>query len=257
MEYDCLQCSHSWSKKGKTPPKSCPQCFTLKWQKNSVRLRTDMEKASAVEDKLKPSVQFFGDRKTYYPFYFEGLEGYNKKTSQYISERDGRPYRVYLNYGYFKIKPEFVIAKNEGTSDPSPKTRKGSLFGIFEVKDALTGDECVLWCYTTPGNKKKWEPLKKQLDYLFYRLKENELFIVDEDGYLPIVLKMGKVPDLFGTKYAKIVAWDEKFLDMDFNDYLVYALEHEDSDKHYDSLPFGPRISTPFEGTHGRPRYES
>lgn len=208
----------------------------------------EIQIASKTESgEYKPSVMFIGDDKSYWLHFLEGIEGYHAALSEKLSE-NGKPKALYLNHGYFKIKPDFVVKTHQNTSDPMPKLdRNGCMSGVFQMKDARTGLECVMWCYTQPKEKALWERLRQQIEFTVRQLKQNGLNVVDKDGYLPVIFKIGKIPSRFGAKYAKVVSWDDDVAVIDIPTFE--ALDHPLSKETYENFP--PRMANEFENTEG------
>lgn len=139
-----------------------------------------------------------------------GIEGYNDTLTQRMLRQDPKKKqkRYYLNHGYFLVKPDFAQLRHENTSDPMPKKdNNGNYCGVWQLKDVFTGDEMVYWTYTTPGDTSKWELVHTYLQYIINRVQHLGLDVLDEDGYLPIVLKIGKLPTHMASKYVKAVSW--------------------------------------------------
>lgn len=186
-----------------------------KGSKNGVRKTPektgDIEIASTNPDgSIKPSVYFEGNATTWWLHYLEGIEGYHKPLSEKVTENSAakKPRAIYLNHGYFKIKPTFKVMLNEHTSDPMPKVRNGFLCGVYEAYDVQNKLPVVIWCYTQPKDLDTWERLQQQIEYAITRMQMAGIAEVDADGYLPAVFKIGKVPTKMGAKFAKVVGWD-------------------------------------------------
>jgi len=205
-----------------------------------------IQKASKTADgAYKPSVHLVGDDHTYWLAWLEGIEGLHTALSDKVSAESGKNKLVYLNYGYFKIKPEFVLKTYQNTSDPMPKKdRNGNLSGVYEVMDVQSKREAVLWMFTQPNNNALWERLHQQIEYVINQLRHIGMNHVDADGYLPVILKIGKIPSRFGAKYAKVVAFDGE-IDLDDFDKLDHPLGKET----YYNYP--PRLSNEYETPDG------
>lgn len=176
------------------------------------KLTGDIEVASHDADgQLKPVIYIHNDNYTHHLLQLEALEGYHDGTSKILS-KDGKPKRMYYGFGYFKVKPKFTVAVYEGTSDPMPKRdRNGNMMGVWEMKDALDNSECLMWCYSQPKNQNVWEVIKQQIEYIIFRMQLLGYTEVDADGYLPIVIRIGKAATRFGAKYATVAGWDDRF----------------------------------------------
>lgn len=158
----------------------------------------------------KPNTMIISGREVYYVFYIEGIEGYHSRASIEASKA-GKLKSIYLNYGYFLIKPTFHTLNNVRTSDPQPKKRKMNgkeyRMGIFEVMDVKTKQEQVLWCYTLPFKLTEWENLKVHIDKALFELQQAGIK-PREDGYMPAVFKIGKTPiGPMGLKFATVVGF--------------------------------------------------
>jgi hypothetical protein len=181
--------------------------------KSGAKLQTDIEKASYdIAGNLKPSAFFYGDSVTYYLYYLEGIEGLHNRLSEYVVENDPKhkPKLLYLNHGYFKLKPAFLPATYTGTTDPQLKRRNGYISGIYQIYDVVNKCEGILWCYGASQGSVMWERLQVQIEHALNQVKLAGITTVDEHGYLPAIFKIGKMPTKIGSKYAKIVSWDFK-----------------------------------------------
>ncbi len=171
----------------------------------------DIEIASTNPDgTTKPSVILIGDVNSWWLHHLEGIEGYHGPLSDKVTENSAAksPRAIYLNHGYFKIKPGFKVMRYEGTSEPMPKIRNGFYCGVYEAFDVQNKLPVVIWCYTAPKDLNTWERLQQQIEYAITRMDMSGVATVDADGYLPAIFKIGKLPTKMGAKFAKVVSWD-------------------------------------------------
>lgn len=209
----------------------------------------DIQVASkTAEGEYKPSVFFMGDYQTWWLHHIEGIEGLHTRMSEVLSEKTGKNKLYYLNHGYFKVKPEFTVALNENTSDPQPKKdRNGNFQGVFQVYDVQNNIEGVLWCYTQPNNRALWERLQTQIEFAILRMKEMGIDTVDENGYLPAIFKIGKLPTRMGAKFAKVVSWDTQVEDIQVTQFM--SLDHPLARESYSNFP--PMFANEYENQEG------
>jgi hypothetical protein len=206
----------------------------------------DIEVASKNPDgSLKPSVYFLGDANSWWVYHLEGIEGLHEPASTKITEESTskKPRAIYLNHGYFKLKPAFKVMVYEGTSDPMPRIRNGHYSGVYEAYDVQNKKPCVIWCYTAPNDLTTWERLQQQIEYAINRMEKEGVATVDADGYLPAIWKIGKLPTKMGAKYAKVVGWDAQVP-------IPSAIDSPEAVQAYKSAP-SPMFPNQFENRNG------
>lgn len=210
----------------------------------------EIEVASTNPDgSLKPSAYFVGDATTWWLHHIEGIEGYHKPLSDKLTENSEskKPRAIYLNHGYFKLKPKFNIMRYENTSEPMPKARNGFYSGVYEAYDVQNKLPVVIWCYTAPKDLSTWERLQQQIEYAITRMHMAGVDTVDADGYLPAVFKIGKLPTKMGAKFAKVVSWDTTVAPIAKTTFM--GLDSPASQEHYKNYP--PTFANEFENRNG------
>ncbi len=175
------------------------------------KLQTNIQRAAYdLVGNLKPGVYFIGDSISWFLHHIEGIEGLHKKVSEYLVTNDPKhkPRLIYLNRGFFRIKPDFHMLTWTGTTEPQAKKMNGFYSGFYEVYDVQNKIEGLLWCYSKRDSFTNWESLRDQIDFTIAKMQNNGLATPDKFGYLPVVLKIGKLPEKLGLKFAKPVGWD-------------------------------------------------
>lgn len=214
------------------------------------RREGDIEIASSNPDgSTKPSVYFVGDATSWWLHHLEGIEGYHKPLSDKVTDNttSKKPRSIYLNHGYFKLKPTFTVMVNEGTTEPMPKLRNGFFCGLYQAYDVQNKIPCVIWCYTAPKDLNTWERLQQQIEYAITRMQMAGVAELDADGYLPAIFKIGKVPTKMGAKFAKVVSWDTSVSPIDKTTFTT--LDSPAVNEIYQTYP--PMFANEFENRNG------